>query len=55
MLGSSDGQMLEFISDQISDQQLFGSAARGLTGQMVEGKRKDDEKNDWKKFPHAQA
>ena len=25
MLGSSDGQILEIISDQISDHQLFGS------------------------------
>ena len=29
LLGSSDGQFLEIISGQISEHQLFGSAARG--------------------------
>ena len=28
---------------------------QGLTGQMVDDERNDDEKNDWKKFPHARA
>ena len=28
---------------------------QGLTGQMVDDERHDDEKNDWKKFLHARA
>ena len=29
--------------------------SKGLTGQMVDDARNDDEKNDWKKFSHARA